>query len=750
MTSLLSLRQHWLWNFILLACIADEFRHEACAAEPPTIPVGLDAYRQWDQWAQQRIGARAYMRSTYDRTGFNRRADASHFLYQLADDFNVTVDVEFPGVLYFVRHRKWYGSPWHYEVDGVDHIVQESSTANPKKPVEGSVFMPAAAFPSPLTFTWATTRGANLNWVPIGFEKSFRMAYERTMKGTGYYIYHHYVPGIPLSQPIQSWTPDQHPTSDVLELLNQAGSDLVPQADSPEGRTMGLRERQGTTSLSSKKAIMLTTLDDGPGMVRALELSAPRASVMALDDARLQITWDGRKKPSIDAPISLFFGTGTFYNRDDKEYLVKALPVSIRFGEDRVQMACFFPMPFFEKAKIELVGGKSGVEDIAWNVRYTPCEQPREHLAYFHATYIDHPEPKPGYDLVLLDTKETEGGGDWSGHLVGTSFIFSHQANLQTLEGDPRFFFDDSQTPQAQGTGTEEWAGGGGYWGGNTMTLPLAGHPVGVRDALSAKNEHDLIQSAYRFLLADLMPFGRNARIQLEHGGVNQSEEHYKTVTYWYGAPYATLIKTDMLKIADAESERAHRYHSPDASEPYAITSRYELGPDQRPLSHHETNLAHTSHGRRTTGTSEFSMKLDPKNVGVMLRRKLDYSYPNQRAEVFIADDTGTTNGQVPKWEKAGIWYLAGSNTCVYSSPWGELGKTVHEVVTGNRQFRDDEFLLPRRLTEGRKRIRVRVKFTPVDRPLFPGHPLSPLAWTEIRYDVYCFVVPSTTPTAKR
>src|SRR5437588_4126510 len=32
------------------------------ATEPPVIPVGLDAYRQWDRWACQRIGARAYMR----------------------------------------------------------------------------------------------------------------------------------------------------------------------------------------------------------------------------------------------------------------------------------------------------------------------------------------------------------------------------------------------------------------------------------------------------------------------------------------------------------------------------------------------------------------------------------------------------------------------------------------------------------------------------------------------------------------
>ena len=65
------------------------------AAEPPKpIPVGLDAYRMWERWPDQRIGMRAYMRSTYDRAGGNEGADASHFLYQLAGDFNVTLDVE--------------------------------------------------------------------------------------------------------------------------------------------------------------------------------------------------------------------------------------------------------------------------------------------------------------------------------------------------------------------------------------------------------------------------------------------------------------------------------------------------------------------------------------------------------------------------------------------------------------------------------------------------------------------------------
>jgi hypothetical protein len=326
----------------------------------------------------------------------------------------------------------------------------------------------------------------------------------------------------------------------------------------------------------------------------------------------------------------------------------------------------------------------------------------------------------------LLDTRTTEGGGEWSGSFVGTSFIFSDRAVLNTLEGDPRFFFDDSQTPQAQGTGTEEWGGGGDYWGGRNMTLPFVGHPVGAHSPREAKDDLDKIESAYRFLLADLMPFGKNALISLEHGGRDDSTEHYQTVAYWYGAPGATLVKTDELKVGDPASEAAHNYVSPDASAPYEITSRYEWGVD--------SFSAHTDHGRKTVGTSEFTLKLNSTNVGVLLRRKLDYAFPNQRAEVFVAASKGA-------WISAGLWHLAGANTCVYSNPKDELGPTEHIVQTSNRRFRDDEFLVPRSLTEGQSAIRVRIKFIPVRIPLFPGHPLAELAWSEIRYDAYCFML---------
>lgn len=716
-----------LLGVTLSAC----FSAVTLADEPPTIPVGLDAYRQWADWPLQRIGARAYMRSTYDRRGRNESADASHFLYQKGDDFNVTLDVAGPGILYFARYNHWHGSPWHYVVDGTDHIIRETSTTDPNKPVKDSVFEPPHLFPPPLTWTWSTTRGADLMWVPIGFEKSFQMAYSRTRYGTGYYIYHQFAPGTKTSQPIRAWDAKTPPDQDVLDLIGKAGSELV----SPGQGTVA-----GKLDLPRADRVRVAHSEGGAKTLRALTFSVPRDAAVDFSRARLRITWDDRRQPSVDAPIALFFGAGTLYNRDDREFLVKAFPVNVRYDDARVHLACYFPMPFFDSATIELADAPGEIGDVRWSATFEPLVHPRIHVGYFHATYRDHAKPRRGHDLVLLDTQEVEGGGDWTGSFVGTSFIFSHNAMLTTLEGDPRFFFDDAESPQGYGTGTEEWGGGGDYWGGRNMTLPFAGHPVGAPSAKEAKNDLDKIQSAYRFLLADLFPFGKNARIHLEHGGENESNEHYETVTYWYGLPGASVVLSDELKIGDLASETAHGYGSPDASQPYEIESRYELGVDH--LKGVEVFPTHTDIGRTTTGASEFTVNVDPQNWGVMLRRKLDYSFHNQRADVFIADAAAAR----PEWKPAGVWYTAGSNTCVYSDPREELGATRHIVQVSNRRFREDEFLIGREFTRGRSKIRVRVKFTPMDIPLFPGYPPMKSAWSEIRYRAYSFVVPPAPP----
>src|SRR5204863_7103649 len=100
----------------------------------------------------------------------------------------------------------------------------------------------------------------------------------------------------------------------------------------------------------------IATLEKAPSMLRALEFSTPRAKAIEFGRSRLRVTWDDLPNPSIDAPLALFYGAGTLYNREGKEYLVKGFPIYVRFDAERVYLACYFPMPFFRSAKIELTG----------------------------------------------------------------------------------------------------------------------------------------------------------------------------------------------------------------------------------------------------------------------------------------------------------------------------------------------------------------------------------------------------------
>jgi hypothetical protein len=125
----------------------------------------------------------------------------------------------------------------------------------------------------------------------------------------------------------------------------------------------------------------------------------------------------------------------------------------------------------------------------------------------------------------------------------------------------------------------------------------------------------------------------------------------------------------------------------------------------------------------------------------------LDYGFPNQTAEIYIGPA-----GKKPEdireeeWEKVGIWYLAGSNTCLYSDPGGELEKRLHRTKTSNRRFRDDEFLIPARYTKGKSELRLRVRYIPDEQELFPGFPFPrESAWSELRYEVYSYVLPGFT-----
>jgi hypothetical protein len=356
-----------------------------------------------------------------------------------------------------------------------------------------------------------------------------------------------------------------------------------------------------------------------------------------------------------------------------------------------------------------------------------------------------------------------------------------------------------------QGTSTDGWAGGRGAWaGGGTTTLPFVGHPVGAPTLAQAKNARDAIHSAYRFLVADAMPFGRRARVQLEHGGTDESNEHFRTLALWYGTHGECLTKTDAVHVGDAADEALHAYDSPTASEPVSITSRYEVGVDS--VKGVEIVPATTDSGRTMNGVTELSLAIDPDNQGVLLRRKLDLAIPDQRAEVWIAREqeggsgaggasgsggasgTGGTGGDGgsggnagdggaggagggPAFVHVGTWRTAGDLAhgllvldeedraaarlarraqagrrggarSVFADATTETGAPSLVVQTSNRRFRDDELLIARAFTRGASKLRVRIVATSNPAPLLPGDPPAAPGWSELRYTAYSWRLP--------
>src|SRR5205085_10395419 len=108
------------------------------------------------------------------------------------------------------------------------------------------------------------------------------------------------------------------------------------------------------------------------------------------------------------------------------------------------------------------------------------------------------------------------------------------------------------------------------------------------------------------------------------------------------------------LHVGDPVDEAKHKWSASMASEPVTLDSRFEWGVDYDRFNMKEVYPSSSDVGRALRGESEMTLQIDPKNFGVVLRRKLDQSYVDQRAEVFVDD------------QKVGVWYFAGSNTAVF------------------------------------------------------------------------------------
>lgn len=353
-----------------------------------------------------------------------------------------------------------------------------------------------------------------------------------------------------------------------------------------------------------------------------------------VQNINLQVFYDGETKPSIDAPLGLFFATSTIENTRFQSLPVGVLPESNTFYS-------YFPMPFQNSVKIKLVNNSlqsfTGMEA---EIKYTDFEGSFAENGYLK-TFHKHSFSELGKDHLLLDVNGT-------GKLVGTVLEVKKAAGNLWLEGDERFYIDGSRTPQFYGTGTEDYFNGGWYFNRGPFDKPFHGYT-----AMSGVD-----RCLYRFHITDPVYFNKKAFFGIEHGPSNDFNADYRSLAFYYHKPQETLTLTDELNIGNGESMNSHNYSITGGFETQTAKKyKFEGDLDDQSI---------TRSGNYIKGSSEFQVNIHPEKA-VRIKRFFDYALADQSADVYVDDVF------------AGTWFTKGSNT---SKRWREEFFNIPSALT--------------------------------------------------------------------
>ena len=313
--------------------------------------------------------------------------------------------------------------------------------------------------------------------------------------------------------------------------------------------------------------------EKGPGVITHIWLTflgpepqdwAPQGSATH-QDMLLRITWDGRDRPGVEAPVGDFFAN-CFGRRNE----VVSLPVTVEDGDS---YNCFWHMPFRKSARVEIVNqGDRPVNLLYYNIDWIKKDRLPADMPYFHAQYRQEYPVRSGEDYVVLETRGR-------GHYVGTVLAVRTRSPSWFGEGDEKIWIDGEEKPSIWGTGTEDYFLSA--WGLKRTATPFAGVPY--FDQWGIVGGHT---SAYRWHVADPIVFRKGIRVAFEHWGWispdenpnrrstswNERQDDYASVAYWYQtgeptfrarAPGGAERRLPSLErtIAYARDLTADRYH---------------------------------------------------------------------------------------------------------------------------------------------------------------------------------------------
>ena len=616
-------------------------------------PIGLACLQQIDKLPYLYTGAQLKAFSSHDPDGLN--ADHAHYLGAGGGEYTMA-DIAGPGCIYRL---------WVTGVDPANRIriyLDGEVTPRINKTITEMFGGSTAPFLSPLVGDETVSSGGYYCYLPIQFRTGCRM----TIDDDNCYYNINYQQFEDASG-VTTFTGSED-SSAVRSQWNNCGLD-------PKG-VPDARTRIGTVSIANGSTVTLID-ESGPGSISRIKLTIPRLATIdgvskeILWGTRLRITWDNAPTPQVDAPIGplfAYFEPGSL----SRSLLIGATSAS--------QLYCYFPMPFGTRARVQVYNGCPygiSVDGLGYDIGIIDMPSAATMLSsrqigYFTARWREEYVYAGGSDFPLANITG-------AGVAVGLSLnmIGPYGADRGYLEGDERIHYDGSLTPQIYGTGTEDIFNGGFYFNRGTFNRPVHGNPSHVESPTDTTG-------CYRLFLGDRIHYKTALKAGVEHGGYNEKSGKYACVFYSYEPGGSTATQTDTLDVGNSTSESAHSYVISNQKWSGTSTFYYEGDDDGTPSQ---------DDGRSHGGYSQFSASINSTNVGVVLRRRMDYSVGNQKAAVYV-------DGSL-----VGYWYDAGNNA--------------------GKSWRDSDFLIPSSFTYGKTSISIKLTY------------VSGGWWTEYRYWVY-------------
>lgn len=274
----------------------------------------------------------------------------------------------------------------------------------------------------------------------------------------------------------------------------------------------------------------VTVLDqNGAGEIHRFWMTISPRNVQALRQVILRMYWDNETNPSVECPIGDFFGVGFGETRD-----YRSLPMD----EDSGGYNCYWPMPFHKHARWTVENRSSEtIHSFYYNVDYTSYRSLPENMLEFHACWRRENPTSPNRNYTIL---EARGEGFYAGVALFMQGLHMGKNKLAFLEGDEMIYVDQPNpnpptpphwhhsggVPQINGTGTEDYFGGGWYFDHGPFSAPYHGCTI--------KDDKISRVSAYRWQIEDAVPFHKNIRVTIEHGNQDDTEADYSSVAYFY------------------------------------------------------------------------------------------------------------------------------------------------------------------------------------------------------------------------